>query len=292
VKKQSLLFLLIIAACFLFAACSDDSGSSEVAADLSSDPVRVTVAGDGIEGGEVSYDLATLLDDEDNIGEYRYSVINNWPTKDFCVGKGVLLSGLLKDLGVDESFQTITFDGEDGYSVTLTREQVLAERYYYPNLQSDDTADAEPVEMIIALAFADNTDDLANLEASGPCLIIGQSDIYEHNNPAFVQNIGNITISDQPAEQWQAATTYPEAGTIYAGDLIKLQHPDFGLVKLYYTLDGSTPTHQSSLYNPSTYQPELNVPISISEDAVIKVLVSGYGKADSEIATYQFKIEQ
>jgi hypothetical protein len=42
------------------------------------------------------------------------------------------------------------------------------------------------------------------------------------------------------------------------------------------------------MYNISTYQPELNVPIPITEPTVIKVLVRGYGMNDSEIAVFEF----
>ena len=70
---------------------------------------------------------------------------------------------------------------------------------------------------------------------------------------------------------------------------MKLQHPYFGLVKLHYTLDGSDPTHMSPMYNPSTYQLELNIPIPITAPTVIKVLATGYGKNDSEIAVFEFE---
>lgn len=52
----------------------------------------------------------------------------------------------------------------------------------------------------------------------------------------------------------------------YSGDKAKLQHKEIGKVKMYYTLDGSIPTEESALYNPSTYQPELNKPIVINRE--------------------------
>jgi hypothetical protein len=59
----------------------------------------------------------------------------------------------------------------------------------------------------------------------------------------------------------EAATTFPTEGRIAAGESVKLQHKFSGLVKLHYTLDGTDPTELSPMYNPSTYQPELNLPI-------------------------------
>ena len=79
---------------------------------------------------------------------------------------------------------------------------------------------------------------------------------------------------------------------IAPGETVKLQHPSFGLVKLHYTLDGTEPTELSPMYNPSTYRPELNVPIPITEDTVIKVIAVGYGKRNSPVAAYTFTVPQ
>jgi len=129
---------------------------------------------------------------------------------------------------------------------------------------------------------------LGGIRDDNPCLIIGQRNPFEHTNPAFVENISEIIVSDAPCEAWPPATTFPKPEFIAAGELVKLQHPDYGLVKLHYTLDGSEPTMLSPMYNPSTYRPELNVPIPITGPTVIKVLVCGYGKSDSEIAVFEF----
>ncbi len=60
---------------------------------------------------------------------------------------------------------------------------------------------------------------------------------------------------------------------------------------MYYTLDGSMPGENATLYNPSTYQPELNQPIVINQDTCIKVVVKGFGKYDSDMAEYRYQIK-
>ncbi|MCL2166547.1 MAG: chitobiase/beta-hexosaminidase C-terminal domain-containing protein, partial [Clostridiales bacterium] len=174
-----------------------------------------------------------------------------------------------------------------GYEISLTREQLLTPQYSYPRVNESDEG-AELVFPLIAYRWREGTDDLRALRDAKPSLIIGQRNPFEHTNPAFVIGVTEILVSDAACEAWPAATTFPLPGLIAAGETVKLQHPDFGLVKMHYTLDGSAPTVLSPMYNPSTYQPELNAPIPILEPTVIRVLVTGYGKEDSEIATFYF----
>jgi len=61
-------------------------------------------------------------------------------------------------------------------------------------------------------------------------------------------------------------------------------------VKLYYTLDGSDPTVNSNVYNPSTtyFQPDLIRPISVNGSGTLKAIAVGYGKYDSEVLNYDY----
>jgi hypothetical protein len=104
-----------------------------------------------------------------------------------------------------------------------------------------------------------------------------------------VKGIKEIMVTIDDPGKWEVATVFPPAGNIARGDKAKLQHKEIGKVKMYYTLDGSIPTEGSTLYNPSTYQPELNKPIVINENTTIKVLVKGFGKYDSDIAEYHYQ---
>jgi len=216
-----------------------------------------------------------------------YSTINNWPTALFYAADGYSIEGILRAAGVYDIAQTITFRAPDGYEASLTREQLLSPQFFYPNV-SGNADGAVPVLPIIAYRWRERTDDLSEIYENKPTLIFGQRNPFEHTNPAFVVNVAEIIVDEAPCDIWQEASTFPLPGAIAAGETVKLQHPGFGMVKLFYTLDGSEPTVFSTMYNPSTYQPELNVPIPITERTVIRVLVTGYGKLDSEIAGFEF----
>ena len=146
------------------------------------------------------------------------------------------------------------------------------------------------MEPILAYAYKEGSLDLEDAVPEPLCLILGQTNPAEHTNPAFVEDVTEIIFSAEEPEVWEPASTFPGEGNIASGETVKLQHPYFGLVKLHYTLDGTEPTELSPMYNPSTYRPELNVPISITEDTVIKVITVGYGKRNSPVATYTFTV--
>ena len=231
-------------------------------------------------------DLAESLK-QSGLLSYVYSTINNWPSTRFYAAEGYAVADILKAAGLYETAQTITFRAADGYEARFTAEQLFSPQYHYPQA-GESPEGAEPVYPIIAYRWREGTKDISELYDNKPCLIIGQRDYLEHNNPAFVVGLTEIQIDDAPCGQWPVAATFPLPGLIAAGETVKLQHPDYGLVKLHYTLDGSEPTPLSPLYNPSTYQPELTTPIPILQTTIIKVLVRGYGKSDSEVAVFEF----
>lgn len=241
---------------------------------------------------DIIYDLSEFSSNKNNTYSHIYSTINNWPSVKFYAAKGVKVSSILNRAGLLDSAQSVTFKSQDGYECTLTKEQLEQKRYYYPKIQSDNSTEgAEPTEIILATALVEDSQDLSSIEGTKPCLIFGQSNPFEHSNPAFVENVSEIIVSTKQPEQWEIASTFPQQGMISKGEKVKIEHPNMGLVKIFYTLDGTEPTESSYMYNPSTYQPELNVPITINQDTTIKVLVSGYGKRNSEVTTYHFKVK-
>ncbi len=267
----------------------DSTGPSEISEEQQN--LIITVKGDGIQG-EKKFNLQQLADQPESGFQHVYSAINNWPTARFYAARGLTVRSILQAAGVLDSVQTITFHSDDGYEMSFTRQQLLdTPHYYYPQVKEGSEADARLVEPVIAYEYKEGSADLGAAVADAPCLIIGQRNPLEHTNPAFVVNVSEIMVSSQDPGQWQAATTFPAPGRIAAGESVKLQHPFFGLVKLHYTLDGTDPTELSPMYNPSTYQPELNRPIPIQEDTVIKVLVSGYGKHNSAISSFSFEVQ-
>lgn len=253
--------------------------------------LSITVKGDGIKG-EQKLTLGELSNFPNSGFEHVYSTINNWPTARFYAARGITVCTILKAAGVLDTAQVITFRSPDSYEVSFTRDQLLnLPRYYYPQVKEGSADMAELVEPIIAYEYKEGSADMGAAVPDAPCLIIGQTNPQEHTNPAFVVNVSEIIVSDKEADSWETASTFPQEGKIPSGELVKLQHKYIGLVKLHYTLDGTAPTEFSPMYNISTYQPELNVPITITEDTVIKVLVTGYGKKNSSIKRFTFEVQ-
>ncbi|NLV21769.1 MAG: hypothetical protein GXY49_07265 [Syntrophomonadaceae bacterium] len=267
----------------------DTTGAPDVSAEQHE--LTITIKGDGIEG-EKKFTLGELAARPDTGFQHIYSTINNWPTARFYAARGITVRSILKAAGVLDTARVITFSSDDSYKISFTREQLLdSPQYYYPRVKEGSAELAEPVEPIIAYEYKEGSADMAAAVPDVPCLIIGQRNPLEHTNPAFVVNVAEIIVSSQDPGKWEAASTFPAEGKIASGETVKLQHKYAGLIKLHYTLDGTDPTELSTIYNPSTYQPELNVPIPIKEDTVIKVLVSGYGKHNSEIKSFTFKAQ-
>ncbi|MCL2164187.1 MAG: chitobiase/beta-hexosaminidase C-terminal domain-containing protein [Oscillospiraceae bacterium] len=251
----------------------------------------VVVSGDGIEG-KMTFTLAQLLAIPDAAFEHVYSTINNWPTPRFYAARGVRAASLLEAAGVLDTASVVTFRSYDSYEVMLTRKQLLEDaQYYFPAVEDRSDEGAVNVAPILAYEFKEGTQDISKAIPDDFCLIIGQRNYLEHTNHAFVENLSEIIVSSEQPEQWREATIFPASGRIPVGDSIKLQHPDFGLVKLYYTLDGTDPTELSTMYNPSTYQLELNKPIVFTESATLKVLTVGFGREDSSIAVFEIVVD-
>jgi hypothetical protein len=250
--------------------------------------LSLTVSGDGIEGKR-QFTFEDLSDQPNSGFQHVYSTINNWPTARFYAAKGITVRSILQAAGVLDTAQVITFRSSDSYEMKFTREQLLEKPvYYYPEVAKGTADRAELVEPIIAYEYKEGSNQMGAVVPDQPCLIFGQSYPGEHTNPAFVVNVAEIVVSAREPSAWETATTFPAPGKIAAREKVKLQHKYPGLVKIHYTLDGSDPTELSPMYNVSTYQPELNVPITISGDTVIKVLVTGYGKQDSPISCFTF----
>ncbi len=299
-----LMILVLLAFCGCSANGPGDSGAAQPGTDeqpaspedtappevpVSSGEHIVTVTGD-VPGGDTEIDLELLAaGDKDSVFAGSYSAINNWPSKKFCSASGVRMEAVLREAGVLDGFKKVTVYSSDGYYMSFTREQVLCERHYYPNLENDDESGALEAPMIIALAYTSRGAD-AEPEPVRAQLVLGQEDVFEHNTPAFVEDIAEIEVSNEDPGKWEPAGAFPAPGAIEAGETVKLQHTYSGLAKLYYTTDGTEPTPYSTMYNPSTYQPEVNVPITVTEDVTIRVLVRGYGKHDSDISELTFSV--
>jgi hypothetical protein len=283
-------------------------------------PMPTTLLGNSVtvvdEGRETSFTLDEMMDWHDTQFIGQYSAINNWPSKHFYAAWGVLVSEVLSRAGVNDDWLTLTVSAPDGFGCTFTKEQFESPRHYYPGLledgpDSEELLDGEyygitfwdgpkiaiRTEMILAYGLAKDG-NLGEAAASiqsrqGMDLLFGQTHIGDQNNIGFVSDVYRLEISRQEPEHWSNPSTYPLDGPVAKGTAVNLEQKEMsgGFAKIYYTRDGSDPDESSLLYNPSTYQPELNGPIIIEEDTIIKAVVKGLGKYDSEIKTFEFTIK-
>ncbi|OPX86471.1 MAG: hypothetical protein A4E53_02904 [Pelotomaculum sp. PtaB.Bin104] len=288
--KNYLLMTFVLLLCVLTAACNDGSVQQDTSSGNNSDKA-VLVTGNGMMK-ETRLTLAEMLELPGARFDHVYSAINNWPAEKKYAVRGVKLASVLKAAGIKDEAKSITVKGKDDFEWSFTREQLLdTPRYYFPGVMEGDPAGAQPVEPVIAYEYVENSDNLSEAREDDICLIMPQAYVHEQTNHTFVKGVREILVTVEDSGKWEKATVFPQTKYIAAGDTVKLQHKDIGKVKMYYTLDGSTPSEKSTLYNPSTYQPELNKPIKIEQDTTIKVLVKGFGKYDSDIAEFRYKIK-
>ncbi len=272
------------------AGCEDGSPGEQKGACSPAADYDITVTGEGV-AEEKRMPLKEMLQLPEARYEHVYSVINTWPSKKFVAARGVKLVSILKAAGFDERAQAIVVRSEDGFECKFTCKQLLGtKRYYFPGLMTDDPTGAEQAEVIIAYEYLENCQNLDEVRPDSLCLIVPQAFIGDQTNQSFVKGVTQIEVQLGDPGRWEKATAFPAQGTIARGERVKLQHKNLGQVKLYYSLDGSEPTEKSLLYNPSSYRPELSRPIEINEDTVIKVLVKGFGKNDSEIAEFHYQV--
>ena len=289
-KNRTVFLLLTLLILIMLTACGGEK--SPLGDELSG--YQVVVRGDGV---EKTYTVGEMFAWENSVFQGAYSTTNNWPASSFYAVEGIRVSVILEQSGLYESAKQITFVSPDGYKCSFTREQLLGtERYYFPGLMEESAEGAMPVEAVLAYSYIIGSSDLMGLSLArrqSVDLIFGQANVFEHTNVGFVSHIMQIMVSSDEPETWKAPTTYPLDGPIRKGSTVKFEHPDLngGYAKLFYTLDGSEPDEFSSMYNPSTYQPELTVPITINETTVVKVKVIGLGKKDSETRTFQFTVQ-
>lgn len=244
------------------------------AATFAAAPETLTITGDGV-SRQVVFDRAQLEAMQAGISRSPYSVTNNFPTDKTMYRQGVSLQHLLEQAGVKPEARQLKFISSDGYSRTFTYQELIQDtRYYYPQTGS-------PVQVPTTIAFKDSFKGFGDMQNVELCLTMGQRVKGEQNHPWFVKYLQTIEVSTAEPEQWVFPTFKPLSATE-----VQLWHPNFDMVKLYYTTDGSQPNINSKLYNVSAsyYQPQFNRPITANPNTVIKTIAIGAGKRDSEVA--------
>lgn len=239
-----------------------------------------------ITGNGVNAPCKLTLSQIKNLPEvcHDYSVINTWPAEKWYLGiKGVKLTDILGLAQVKEEAKLITIKGSDGYEETFTIDEFFAPRYYFPGLMEGSSENKVPVPTILS------TDKIPR---TGMRLIIGQRWVTEQNNLWYVKYVDRIIISTEEPGKWSNVTADPAGGVVKKGASVVLGHEQFDSVKIYYTMDGSEPDGNSAMYNVSAsyYQPQLNVPIEITEDTTVKAIAIGTSKRNSDIVTFTYTV--
>ncbi|MDF9409021.1 chitobiase/beta-hexosaminidase C-terminal domain-containing protein [Pelotomaculum isophthalicicum JI] len=305
-KKIGLITFLLVIGLSLLTGCqgqkrevnpasagrAPESQVNQAAGKAGSGEVVLTVKGSGVEH-ETKYNLDELKSMTDALAGECYSTVNNWPAKKFFVGKGVLVSQLLRKAGIKDEARTITVTAADGYNATLTREQLDEKRYCFPNLQKGSAEGAREVPAILAWEHQEGASDLSKAVGGNLRLLFGQKGMNDVVTAAYVKDVATIEVSTAPPGRWDVVGAEPAPGKVKRGTGVVLSHPGLDRVKIYYTLDGSTPDIKSLVYNPSAtyFQPDLIKPIPVDKPVTIKAIVIGYGKHDSQVATFKYDVE-
>jgi len=273
------------------------------------DDTILTIFGNGVSNPR-EYTLSQL--EAMNQHQEVYSCINTWPSKRWYVGKGVRLMDLLNAAGIKGDARVIKFHSGDGYYMSLTVQELLEDtRYRFPNFKSgsDDadghipgsSAGAKRVDPILALICAEGTDDPSYMnESIAPLLMIGQRAVTEQTGPQFVKYVDEIEVMTNSPGQWSKPTADPRSGTVAAGTQVELHSIYDDEDKVYYTLDGSTPDMNSSMYNLVAKRwwasrgedtvKKINKPIMLEKDTTIKAITIGPGRMNSDVAEFTYKV--
>jgi hypothetical protein len=291
---------------------SDASVSQKIIDDKN---VVLTITGEGVVKAR-SYTLGEL--EEMDQHRYEYSVINTWPSKQWYVGKGVLLEDLLEEAGgITKDATLVKVFSSDSYVMTFTVKELLEEkRYCFPNFKEgggdgDGHIPGSPsgkkeVKSILALKGADGLDlpdDKDMHELNALHLMLGQRAVTEQTGPLFVKKVNKIEVLTDPIDQWDEPKAKPAGGTVPAGTLVELSNKNMDIDKIYYTTDGSTPSVDTLImYNWIAKRwwssrgektvAEINHPIEITKDTVIKAITIGPGKEPSDVVTFTYKVAE
>jgi hypothetical protein len=131
-------------------------------------------------------------------------------------------------------------------------------------------------------------------------MVLGQRAVTEQTNHTFVKNVSEIEVLTEPPSKWKAPEAKPPGGEVPVGTEVELTNEFNDADKIYYTTDGSDPTLDSPIYNWVASRwwsqrgketvAKINRPIVITEDTIIKAKTIGFGREDSDIATFSYKV--
>ena len=230
----------------------------------------LTIKGDGVTK-EITFSRQELERMTEARERHIYSATNNFPTDKLFYREGISLDYLLKLAGIKDSAKQLKFISSDGYTRTFTRKELLEDlRYSFDK-------DNKKTQVPPIIAYSDSSQGFSSMSPIELCFTMGQRAAGEQNNPWFVKYLKTIEVSTAEPEEWEEVTFKKIPGP--DGVTVTPMHPKMDSVKIYYTLDGTNPTVHSNVYNISAtyYQPQLNKPILLTEDAEIRAVAVGAG---------------
>lgn len=268
-----------------------------------------------ITGDGVTHPVTLTMAELENMEQYQhiYSAVNTYPTKKWYTAEGISLRTLLDLAGFKaEEAQLLRFVSKDGYEVTLTVKELLGDtRYYFPGLKENhphdgsipgSPADKSEVEPIIALYSVEDSNDPEHMNNKDALhLIFGQRAVTEQTASLFLKRISKVEVLTDTLEKWDnPKTNIVNDAVVPKGTLLELFNKQGDADKIYYTTDGSTPTVESPMFNWISrrwysLRPEdldiVNNPLELKEDTVIKAITIGPGKANSDVVTFTFTVD-
>lgn len=258
-------------------------------APIDDEPVVLTISGDGVTG-ETHWTLSRLKSLREGYREFTYSTTNNWPNFGRASAHGISLPYLLQQSGISDNAMGCRLTATDGYTFTVTRDQIFNPGYSYAVHSSDGSSEASRIEPVIAWEWGDDSEARPeNLRS-----FFGQSGPMEVNTLSFVRELCMIEVFTAYPGTWGAPDVSIAAGSVVPfGTELQLIHDRMDSVRIYYTLDGSEPDYNSAVYNPSTtfFQPHLIKPLFLAESVTIKAFTAGLGKDPSPVVTFDYIVE-
>lgn len=277
------------------------------------DSVALTIYDHATVKGEFTLALLNSMAAVAGGKSYNYAGYNTVPSwKTSLNAQGPTVASLFEKAGVNlESLAgntLISFVAGDGYTVKFTKDQLVAARFYYPSGNAGTSngllggASAQANKVLVPT--------IINLAANDGTLSIGQTLPNEQTWDGFNQMMasgGKIIIGDAAA-QWNPVTTagvrssgvvtgIVSGSKVKVGTTIDFTRPNGSsnkVAKIYYTLDGSTPTSSSTLYNYNEYAGAFGqtngILLNQIGDLIIKTIVIGRGGQSSTVSTFTYHV--
>lgn len=255
-----------------------------------SEPVVLTICGDGVVR-ETAWTLSQLQSMSDGYREYIFSTTNNWPNFGHMTARGVSLPYLLQQAYMTNNSESFILTSTDGYRAVITLDQMYGARYAYADHSRDGSDGASRVEPVVAWEWGEDgkvrPDDLR--------FFIGQCGPMEVNTSTFVMGINKIEVLTSSCGRWDIpAADISDGSVVPFGTELHLLHDDMDSVRIYYTLDGSEPDYNSSVYNGSTtfFQPHLIAPVFLAKSVTVRAFAAGIGRDPSPVVTLTYTVEE